>query len=445
MEAIKKAHLPEIQTSLPGPKSKLWMQKYVECFGTRMRPRMAVNKAYGCILEDVDGNKFLDFAQSICVTGHSLPEIVNSSIDQTRKMITRGSGATPFLECANLLLSNLSGELRQGRVNYCVSGTETIELALSLARAYTKRPIILSYLGSHHGLIGTPNQLSSDPRIKETWTAKISDNIHIPYPTCYRCPFEKQYPDCDLLCLRYLENILETVVFPNQVAGLIIEPIIVNGGLYVPPEAYMRGILGICQKNNIQLILDEVFTGFGKTGKFLAVDHWKIIPDILCFGKPMGGGFPLSAVVTRREITDKTRGDGPLLLTRVTGTYAGNSVACVASISTMKYIEKYHLAENAKKMGDYLIKSFKDLSDRKSSIGDVRGRGLLIGVELVKDKKTKEPASEEASKIVQEAFDSGLIIGTAGQYRNVLSLHPPLILNFDQAQRAVEILDKLIN
>ncbi len=445
MKANKKVDLPDIQTLLPGPKSKLLMQKYVECFGTRMRSRMAVNKSYGCILEDVDGNKFLDFSQSICVTGHSLPEIVKSSIYQTKKMITRESSAVPFLECAKLLLSNLSGELRHGRVNYCVSGTETIELAISIARKYTKRPIILSYQGSHHGLIGTPNQISSDPRIKGAWPAKITDNIHIPYPTCYRCPFKKQYTDCDLLCLSYLENILETVVFPNQVAGIIIEPIIVNGGVYVPPEEYMRGIQDICQTNNIQLIVDEVFTGFGKTGKFLAIDHWKIIPDILCLGKSMGGGFPLSAVVTKREVTDKTRGDGPILHTRVTGSFAGNSVACVASISTMKYIKKHRLAENAKKMGNYLIKSFKDLSETKNSIGDVRGRGLLIGVDIVKNNNTKEPDSEQTSKIVQEAFNNGLIVGRAGRYRNVLSLHPPLILNSDQAQIAVEILDRLIN
>lgn len=444
MKDIKKFNLPDIQTSLVGSKSKVFIEKYVKLFNT-MRPKMIANKAYGCIIEDIDGNKFLDFSQSVCVTGHSLPEIVNASIEQTRKMITRGPGAIPFLECAELLMSNLSGELSEGRINYCVSGTEAVELAVSLARTYTRRPIILSYLNSHHGLIGTPNQLSSDPKIKRTWISKISDNIHIPYPTCYRCLFKQQYPDCDLLCLKYLENLLETVLTPNQVAGLIIEPIMVNGGVYVPPDEYMRGIVDICEKNDIQLIVDEVFTGFGKTGKFLAIDHWKIIPDILCLGKPMGGGFPLSAVVTKREVTDDTRGSGHLLLTRVTGSFAGNSVACAASIAAMKYIKEHHLAENAKNMGDYLIKSFTEFSERKSSIGDVRGRGLLIGVDIVKDKNTKEPARDDASRIVQEGFDNGLIIGTAGRYRNVLSLHPPLILNFKQAKKAVEILDRLIN
>ena len=436
----EKPNLPNIQTSLPGPKSKLLIERYIECFGTRMRPRMAVNTAYGCIIEDIDGNKFLDFRQSVCVTGHSIPEIMNASIEQMGKMITRGPGAlAPFLKCAELMLSKLSGELRHGRVNYCTSGTEAVELAVSFARAYSKRPIILSYHDSHHGFIGTPFQLSCDPRIKRTWTAKISDIVHIPYPTCYRCPFKAQYPDCDLLCLRYLENIFQTVVFPNQIAGLIIEPILVNGGFYVPPDEYMTGIVDNCTKNEIQLIDDEVFTGFGKTGEFIAVEHWNITPDILCLGKAMGGGFPLSAVVTKREVTDKTRGGGA-----VTGTFAGNPVACAASIATIEYIEKHHLAENAKKMGDYLIKSFKDISEKKTMIGDVRGKGLLVGVDLVRDKKTKEPASEYASKIIRKAFENGLIIGTAGRYKNVLRLTPPLTLNLEQADKVVETLDQLI-
>jgi len=445
MKKIKKLDLSDVDTSLPGSRSKQLLKRYLKCFGSCViMPEIVANKAYGCIIEDIDGNKFLNFSESICVTGHSLPEVVNASIAQTRKMISRGPGAIPFLQCAELLLNNLSGELSQGRVNYCVSGTESVELAVSIARSYKKRPIILSYLGSHHGLIGTPNQLSGDPKIKKTWTAKISDIIHIPYPTCYRCPFKQQYPDCDLLCLGYLENVINTVVFPNQIAGLIIEPILVNGGFYVPPDEYMKGIADICRKNDILLLVDEVFTCFGKTGQFLAVDHLKIIPDILCLGKAMGGGFPLSAVVTKREVTDNTR-KGPILLTRVTGSFAGNSVACAASIETMKCIKKYHLLENAKKMGDYLIKSFKDISKQKSSIGDVRGKGLLIGIDLVKDKETKEPASENALKIVRKALEKGLIIGTTGRYRNILRLTPPLTLIFEQAEKIVEILDRLIN
>ena len=444
-EFRSKSALPEVKTSLPGPKTKLILEKYNKFFNTIMQPPMVTKKAYGCIIEDIDGNMFLNFMEDICIAGYSLPEIINATIDQTKNMITRGLGALPFLECAELLLSNLPGELSRGRVNYCVSGTETVELAILLAKTYTKRSVILSYLGSHHGLIGNPNQLSGDFKIKKNWRAKIEDNIHIPYPTCYRCLFKQQYPDCDLGCLEYLENILETVVSPDQVAGLLIEPIQIHSGVFVPPDEYIKNILDICRKNGIQLIVDEVFTGFGKTGKFLASDHWKIVPDILCLGKAMGGGFPLSAVITKREVTDSTRMGDELQLTRVTGSFAGNSVSCAVSIENMNYVKKYRLAENAQIMGDYIMKLFNDVSERKNSLGDVRGKGLLIGVDLVKCKKTRQPAFEYASNIVQEAFKNGLIIGAGGRYGNVLGLHPPLILNLEQADIAFDILNRLIN
>lgn len=439
MKETEKINLPDIKTSLPGPKSKLLIEKYVKYFGGTRRPRMIVNKSYGCISEDVDGNKFLVFSQAACVTGYSTPEIVNASIDQMKKRIIRGI-APPLIECTEMLLSNLPGELGQGRVNYVVSGTETVELAVLLAREYTKRPLILSYHDSHHGYLGTTFQLSGDPGIKRSQTARISDIVYIPYPECYRCPFKQQYPDCDLLCLSYLEDVFETVALPHQVAGLIIEPILVNGGAYVPPDKYMKRVVDICKKNGIQLIADEVYTGMGKSGRFLTVDHWDITPDILCLGKAMGGGFPLAAVVTKREVTDDTRGG-----VRFTGTFAGNLVACAAGIATMKYIEKYHLVENAEKMGDYLMKSFKNMSERKNLIGDIRGKGLLIGVELVKDKRTKKPASEEALKVVKEAYENGLLIRSVGRYRNVLLLGPPLTISLEQAQKAIEILDRLIN
>jgi len=439
MKENKKSNLPDIKTSLPGPKSKLLIEKYIKYFGDTRRPNITANKGYGCISEDIDCNKFLIFSQAASITGYSVPEIVNASIDQLKKRIVRGI-APPLLDFTEIILGKLPAELSQGRVNYVVSGTETVELAVSLARAYTKRPLILSYHGSHHGYLGTTFQLSGDPRIKSSWLAKVSDVVYIPYPTCYRCPFKQQYQDCNLLCLRYLEEVFETVALPEQTAGLIIEPILVNGGVYAPPDEYMKGIKAICQKNGMLLIVDEVYTGIGKSGRFLAIDHWNVTPDLLCLGKAIGGGFPLAVVITKREVTDNTRGG-----VRFTGTFAGNLVACAAGIATIEYIEKNHLIENAHKIGEYIIKSFKDMSKRKSLIGDVRGKGLLIGVELVKDKKTKKPASEDSSKIVKAAYENGLLVRSVGRYRNVLLLGPPLTISLEQTEKAIEILDRLIN
>ena len=370
--------LPHVNTSLPGPKSAPLVNRYIECFGTRrggVEPKFVVDKAYGCTIDDLDNNRFLVFSESCHVAGYCLTEIVDASIAQTRSLTShRGLGTfVPVLECAELLLSKLPGDLSRGRLTYCASGTEAVELAVSLARRYTKRPIILSYHDSHHGFIGTPFELSGDPRIKRGVSAKVSDIIHIPYPTCYRCPFSARYPDCGLVCLRHIESVFEAVLPADQVAGLIIEPVLVNGGSYVPPEDYMKGIVDICRRNEILLIADEVFTGFGKTGKFMAVEHWGIVPDILCLGKAMGGGFPLSAVITKRNVTDDVQGGAGFI-----GTFAGNPVACAASIATVKYIEEHHLTDKAEKMGKYLVDSIWEISKMKSSIGDVRGKGCYL-------------------------------------------------------------------
>jgi len=440
MKEVIKTNLPDINTALPGPKSKKINEKYTEFFGTIRQPKVAISKAYGCILQDVDGNKFLSFSHAASVTGYTNPEIIDASIRQMKKMIVRGMASPAVVEFTGKLLSILTGELSRGRVNYVVSGTEAVELSVHLARDYTNRNIILSHRDSHHGYMGTPFQLSGDPRIKKSWATKISDIVYIPYPKCYRCEFKQEYPDCNIFCLEYLDNIFETVAFPDQIAGLIIEPILVNGGLYVPPDEYMIRVADLCRKNGIQLIIDEVFTGFGKSGKFFAFEHWNITPDILLLAKAMGGGFPLAAVVTKRKVTDDTRGG-----VKFTGTFQANPVSCAAGIATIECIKKYRLVENAEKIGDFLTKSLRDLSEQKKMIGDVRGKGLLIGVDLVKDKETRDPASDDAMRIVNDAFDNGLIIRNVGRYRNILLLTPPNIVSQEQAEKALEILDHIIN
>jgi 4-aminobutyrate aminotransferase-like enzyme len=355
------------------------------------------------------------------------------------KVIPRVTASPPLIEFTEKLLGWMPGNLKNGRVNYAASGTEAVELAVSFARANTKRPIIISYHDSHHGYIGTPYQLSGDPRIKQAWPPKISDIIHIPYPKCYRCPFKASYPSCDILCLHYLENVIETAALPGQIAALIIEPVLVNGGLYVPPKDYVKGLADICDTNGILLIVDEVYTGVAKSGRFLVIDHWDLKPDILCLGKALGGGFPLATVVTRRDITDHTLGS-----VRFTGTFTGNPVACSAGIATLEYVEKNNLMNHVTKVGGYLIEALKNLSERKIQIGEVRGCGLLLGVDLVEDKDTKKPAGDYASYIVAKALEKGLIIRRVGRYRNILALTPPLTLKLEEAEKAVKIFEEIL-
>lgn len=429
---------PRIITAIPGPNSKLVIERYRTNFGERSSPKVAIDRAYGCIKEDLDGNRFLDFAQSLCVTGYSNPEVINASMEQMRRIIPREKGSPALLGFTELLLNNLPSNLKDGRVNFVVSGSEAVELAVQFARAYTKRPLILSYIDSHHGHVGTVFELSGEPNI-DVWKSKISNIIHIPYPTCYRCPFKGEYPGCDLHCLEYIENLFETIALPNQIAGLLMEPILLNGGVYIPPDEYMRGISDFCMENGVQFIADEVYSGIGVTGEFLAVDHWKIKPEILCLGKALGGGYPIAAAVTRREITDGTRG-GVVF----TGTFAGNLVGCVAGKATLEYIEKKDLMNNARDQGKYLLRSLGELSEKKASIGDVRGKGLIIGVELVKDKGTKEPDPEEAASVIKRALENGLLLRRYGRYRNVLIITPPLTLCREQVDIALEILKKVV-
>ena len=434
----EKKQLPKIITSIPGPKTQSWIKRYYDVFGSHSD--ISIESAEGCTFQDVDGNRFLVLANSTDIAGYSNHKILGAAEKQLKKNISRAAGSPILIEFTEKLLGKVPKALRTGRVNFTSSGTETVELAISLARAYTGRPIIISYHDSHHGFIGTPYQVSGDPRIKSTWPAKISDIIHIPYPKCYRCPFKLHYSDCDLLCLDYLHNTLETVVLPDQIAALLFEPILVNGGMYVPPKKYMEGIVKLCRDNGILLIMDEVYTGIGKSGKFLTMEHWNITPEILCIGKAIGGGFPLSAVVTKREVTDETFGG-----VRFTGTFSGNLVACSTGLATLNYLEEKQLDVNAMEVGNYLMESLKDISEEKKRIGDIRGMGLLIGIDLVEDKDSKVADGSYATIIEKKALENGLIIRRVGRYRNVLALTPPLILNKTQVDEALAIFAKIID
>jgi 4-aminobutyrate aminotransferase-like enzyme len=438
MGELGKPVLPKILTEIPGPKSKMIIERYQKLFGSRGIPSIAVEKGYGCIKEDVDGNRFLDFAQSLCAVGFSNPNVIQASTTQVQNIIPREKGSKSLLGFTESVLESLPNELQDGRMNYVVSGSEAVELAIHLARAYTDRSLIFSYLDSHHGHVGTLFEVSGEIGI-DVWKPKITNIVHIPYPTCYRCPFRREYPGCDILCLEYITNIFETVGKPDQFAGILIEPILLNGGVYIPPNEYMEGIIKICSENGIQFIADEVYSGMGASGKFLAVEHWESCPDILCLGKALGGGFPVAAVVTKKEITDETRG-GVVF----TGTFAGNLVGCEAGKVTLDYIDEFDLVSNSEKLGRYILAYLHRMAQKKKSIGDVRGKGFIIGLEFVKDKITKEPNPEETQIVMRKALEKGLLLRRYGRYRNVLIMTPPLTLSKEQADVALEILEKIV-
>jgi 4-aminobutyrate aminotransferase/(S)-3-amino-2-methylpropionate transaminase len=402
--------------------------------------QIAVQRAFGNLVEDVDGNVFLDFSSSTNLIGYNHPKIIMAIHDQINKFIGASPIlSVPFIECAEKLKEMLPGELKEGKIAYTTTGSEAIDLATRLARAYMKRELIISFHEAHFGE-GTSecSRLAGDyrPRYKGGLTPLILDTLFAPWPYCYRCPLGQSSDNCDLACLSYFEEILS--FSQEKVAAVIVEAIPANGGVLVPPPSYMQGLSSKCKEHGIVLVVDEVFSGFGKTGKFLAVENWNVLPDIACLGKSMGGELPISAVATRAEIIDQC----DFLAYGTQGSFSGNACSCAATIATINVIKEEGLLERARKLGEYMKRRLEELADKYTNIGDVRGIGLILGLELVKDATTKIPANEQAELVLQNAYRRGLLISKVGRYGNVLRMTPPPIVTKEQVEVALGILEE---
>jgi 4-aminobutyrate aminotransferase len=261
----------------------------------------------------------------------------------------------------------------------------------------------------------------------------------IPYAYCYRCPFKQEYPGCGLACLEYIEkNILKTVSPPEYTAAIVVEPIQSDGGDVVPPQEFLKGLETICKENEMYFIVDEVKVGMGRTGKLWAFEHSEVIPDMMAVGKGFASGMPLSAVVARADILDRSRSGYAI-------TSGGHPVCCAAGVATFKTIEEDGLLLNAEKIGNFILTRLNKMKEKHKIIGDVRGKGLFIGVELVKDRETKEPASRECAKVVCASWEMGLLLGVVGTYENVIEITPPLIMTEAQAQKGLDILEEVLD
>jgi 4-aminobutyrate aminotransferase len=263
--------------------------------------------------------------------------------------------------------------------------------------------------------------------------------LKVPYPYCYRCPFHLEYPDCSLYCVDFIDKqIFKTICPPEDVSCIIVEPIQSDGGDIVPPNDFLPELKKLCEKHGVLLAVDEVKIGFGRTGKMFGVDHSNIEPDIIVLAKPIASGMPLSAVVARAEILD-SRVASHLLTT------GGHPVACAAALANIKVIQDEKLPDNARRLGNHIIKRLKEMMADHEVIGDVRGRGLIVGVELVKDRETKEPASVEAAKICYRAWELGLITIYVGVHSNVIEITPPLIISMEQVEKGLNVLENAIS
>jgi 4-aminobutyrate aminotransferase len=430
---------PEVRGPLPGPRARAVIeldQEFTSPSYTRCYP-LVVERAEGAMVEDVDGNRFLDFNAGIAVvaTGHCHPLVVKAVKDQAEKLIHM-SGTDFYYENLARLAETLAriapGNARR-RVYFGNSGTEAMEAALKLAKYATGRDKFIAFYGSFHGrTMGSLALTSRRPVQREGFGPFPPGVTHTPYAYCYRCPWNRTPDSCAVECAKAIEDtLLKTILPANEVAGIVLEPVQGEGGYVVPPQKFIDEVRSIAARHGIPLIFDEVQSGMGRTGKMWAADHFGAEPDILTAAKGIASGMPLGAMIARAELMTWPPGSHA-------STFGGNPVAVEASLATIQLLEN-ELVENAARVGAYLRDRMRDWPERFPIVGEVRGLGLMIGIELVRDKVTKERASTERDRIVNTAFERGLLILGAGD--NTIRLSPPLTITSDQADFAIATLE----
>jgi len=434
---------PLIRTALPGPKAKAIIErdgKVVSSSYTRSYP-FVMARGIGAVVEDVDGNVFLDCAAGIAVnsTGYSHPLVVAAIVDQAQKFLHMSG--TDFYYEPQVALGEAFNEIApfsgQKRSFFSNSGTEAIEAAIKLARYSTKRHGMIAFLGSFHGrTLGSLALTSSRAIQRQGFGPMQAGTFHTPYATCYRCPVGLKPESCHAECLDFLEQqILVHLISPDEVAGVVVESIQGEGGYVVPAPQFHERLRALTKKHGILLIADEVQSGMGRTGKMFGIEHFGIEPDMVTVAKGVASGLPLGVTTARAEVMDWPPGSHA-------STFGGNPVSCAAALATIGLL-KDSLMKNAAEVGAFMMDRLKEVQQKHAIVGDVRGRGLMIGIELVKDRVTKERAIVERDKVVEACFARGLLVLGAG--KNAIRLSPPLVLTKAQATTAVEIIDQALS
>ncbi len=435
--------LPRLVTSLPGPAAKKALEldaQFISPSYTRAYPLVA-KTGRGAMVEDVDGNVFLDFAAGIAVvaTGHCHPEVVAAIQKQAAELIHM-SGTDFYypsmIELARKLASITPGK-EPKRVYFGNSGTEAIEAAIKLARYHTRREKFIAFYGCFHGrTLGSLSLTASKAVQRKGFGSLLSGVFHIPYAYSYRCPYGLKPESCCTECATVLEReLFKKIVDPEEVAAIVVEPIQGEGGYVPAPPEFLQELQRVCRKYGILLISDEVQCGMGRTGKWWAGDHAGLEPDILCVAKGIASGMPLGATIARASVMNWTPGAHA-------STFGGNPVCIAAALATIDLVERKYM-ENAWRMGEFIFSRIAGWRERHKIVGDIRGKGLMIGVEIVRDQKTKEKAQDLRDRIVQLAFSKGVLALGAGE--NTVRMSPPLVIDEEQADFAVRTLDACIS
>ena len=452
MKDFSQFHLSEypriISNNIPGKRSKELLELQAKIEGAIVSyPKsmpFAINRAKGAIIEDVDGNRFIDFFAGCGVlnVGHCNDEVLKHVKEQQEKLIHALDFPTENkLKAISKILKNLPEEMRDDfKVSFGgPTGSDAVEAAIKLAKIKTGRDTIIAFSGGYHGMTSGALALTADTVFRKKISSLIP-NVHFaPFSYCYRCPMKKEASSCQLDCIDYFKLMIENKHSGiTKPAAIIVEPIQGEGGNITPKSGYLEALVKVAHENDVLVIFDEIQSGFFRTGEFLACMNSNAIPDIITISKGLGGvGFPISALIYKKEIEAWGSGDH-------IGTFRANQVSLAAANGAFDFIDKYNVKSHAVEMGHYLMNGLKRLSKECSFIGEIRGKGLMIGVELVKDITTKEPYAALVKELRSNCLQRGLLFEVGGHYNNVLRLVPPLIITPKIIDVALEIIKEAL-
>jgi len=412
-------------------------KKYIVTSCVKKLEPVVLVEGKGATVKDLDGKEYIDCWSGISVVnaGHCNPEVVRAVQEQAGKLVHVCNyvyHTVPIALLAEKLAQVSPGKLQ--KTFFSNSGAEAVECALKIGRKFTKKHEVIALMCSFHGrTLGSLSVTGQASRRDYSMGPYLGDMVFAPAPYCYRCSLGQEYPRCGIQCARIVEDMINYSTSGN-VAEFIAEPILGEGGIIVPPKEYFKEVKRILDQHGILFIDDEVQTGFARTGKMFAIEHYGIDPDIMALAKGIADGFPLGACIARADIGDAFEPGDHL------STFGGSPVSCVASLANIDYILSQKLSEQAAKKGEYMMKRLDEIKDAHEIIGEVRGKGLMIGVELVRDQKNKTPADKETTKIRDLCLEKGVLIGSGGVKRCVLRIQPPLVISPEQMDKVIATL-----
>lgn len=435
----------QLKTSIPGPKSRALTERREAAVPRGLSPAtpVYVSRAEEAWIEDVDGNRFLDFAGGIgCLnTGHRNPQVISAIRTQLEAHLHTCAQVTPYenyVRVAERLNQITPGKFPK-KTLLVNTGAEAVENAIKIARAHTGRAGVIAFEDAFHGRTLLTLGLTSKTHPYKAGFGPFPPEIYrIPYAYCYRCSYSLDYPSCDVFCARHLEDTFRRVAAGEDIAAVIAEPVLGEGGFVAPPPEFFRILIDICHKHGVLFIADEVQSGFGRTGKMFASEHYDIEPDLVLTAKSLGGGLPLAAVTGRAEIMDAP-GPGGL-----GGTFAGNPLACAAANAVIDSLEQGEVLARANSIGDHFEQRARRWERQFEIIGEVRGVGAMRAIELVKSRQSKEPAPEDTKAVTRFCYEHGLITITAGTYGNVIRLLVPLVISDKQMEEGLDVLENAL-